>query len=64
MLYNANDPGSPNRNELRANSLEALFGALDELAAAYEEAGVPPHAARSAALADFECDFGVLPLAA
>jgi hypothetical protein len=64
MKHNANDPGNPGRNELWADPLEALAGVLDELTAAYKEAGVPSHAARSAALADLECDFGVLPLAA
>lgn len=64
MSNNANDPGNLGRNEFRADPLEALFGVLDELTAAYVEAGVPPYAARNAALADFECDFGVLPLAA
>ena len=67
MNTNANNPGSPGRNPFRANPadpLGALFSALNELTAAYKEAGVPPEAARVAALADFECDFGVLPLAA
>ncbi|MEI7958245.1 MAG: hypothetical protein WCI40_03990 [Verrucomicrobiota bacterium] len=59
-----NNPGSLGRNETEADPLRALFGALAELTSAYEEAGVPPKAARIAALADFECDFGVLPLAA
>lgn len=64
MNNNANNPGSLGRNEFRADPLGALFGALEELTAIYTEAGVPPQAARFAALADLECDFGVLPLAA
>ncbi len=57
-----NGPGSPGWNN--TDPVEALYGALDELTAIYEEAGVPPISARSAALADFECDFGLLALAA
>ena len=64
MNNNANNPGSLGRNEILADPLRALFGALDALTAAHEEAGVPSEAARSAALADLECDFGTLPLAA
>jgi len=64
MNNNTNNPGSLGRNETQADPLWALFGALQELTVAYQEAGVPPQAARIAALADFECDFGVLPLAA
>jgi len=64
MNNNANNPGSLGRNELLADPLRALFGTLEELTAIYKEAGVPPQAARIAALADLECDFGVLPLAA
>lgn len=64
MNNNANNPGSLGRNEFQADPARALFGALQELTAIYQEAGVPPQAARIAALADFECDFGVLPLAA
>lgn len=48
----------------KPDPLKALSRALNKLTAIYEEAGVPPRAARNAALADFECDFGVLPLAA
>lgn len=59
--YN-NGPGSPGWSN--SDPVEALFGVLDELTAIYEDAGVPPVAARTAALADFECDFGLLPLAA
>ena len=64
MNTNANNPGSPGRDPFPANPIGALFGALDALTSIYKEAGVPPEAARIAALADFECDFGVLPLAA
>jgi len=64
MNTNANNAGSPGRNPFRADPLGALFSALDELTAIYKEAGVPSEAARIAALADFECDFAVLPLAA
>ena len=64
MNNTANNPGSLGRNETEADPLRALFGALHELTTIYLEVGVPPHAARTAALADFECDFGVLPLAA
>ena len=64
MKPNTNDPGGLGRNETLADPLKALFGALLELTSIYEEAGVPPQAARVAALADLECDFGVLPLAA
>jgi hypothetical protein len=60
MNNKTNPPG--NGNPL--DPVGALYGALQELAAIYQEAGVPPQAARIAALADFECDFGVLPLAA
>ena len=63
-MNNKANPGSLGRNETEADPLWVLFGALHDLTAAYVEAGVPLHAARSAALADFECDFGVLPLAA
>lgn len=59
---NSNSPGSLGRKKPEA--LEVLSEVLNSLAAIYEEAGVPPRAARIAALADFECDFGVLPLAA
>lgn len=64
MNNTANNPGSLGRNENLADPFGALFGALDALTAAYEEAGVPFEAARSAALADLECDFGALPVAA
>jgi len=64
MNNTANNPGSLGRNEIEADPLRALFGALQELTSVYLEAGVPPQAARIAALADFQCDFGVLPLAA
>jgi len=64
MNNTANNPGSLGRSETEADPLRALFGALHELTSVYLEAGVPPKAARIAALADFECDFGVLPLAA
>jgi hypothetical protein len=64
MKTNANNPGNPGRNPFRADPIGALFNALEELTSVYKEAGVPPEAARIAALADFECDFGVLPLAA
>ena len=67
MNTNANNPGNRGRNPFRATNadpLGALFNALDELTAVYAEAGVPPEAARIAALADLECDFAVLPLAA
>lgn len=63
-MNNTANPGSLGRNETEADPLRTLFGALHELTNAYLEAGVPLPAARSAALADFECDFGVLPLAA
>lgn len=59
---NKNKPGRPGRK--KPEPLEALSRVLRKLAAIYEEAGVPPRAARTAALADLECDFGVLPLAA
>ncbi len=59
---NNNGPGNLGRKKPEA--LAALSELLNSLAAIYEEAGVPPRAARTAALADFECDFGVLPLAA
>ncbi|MCX6968028.1 MAG: hypothetical protein NTZ46_09695 [Verrucomicrobia bacterium] len=62
MNNTTNNPGSLGRNETEAE--RALFGALYELTSVYLEAGVPLDAARSAALADFECDFGVVPLAA
>ncbi|MEI8234315.1 MAG: hypothetical protein WCH57_06475 [Verrucomicrobiota bacterium] len=61
---NTNNPGNWGRNADPADPLRALFGALNALTAIYAEAGVPPEAARIAALADFECDFGVLSLAA
>jgi hypothetical protein len=48
----------------KSDPLNALSKVLNELVLIYEEAGVPSPAARIAALADFECDFGVLPLAA
>ena len=64
MKPNTKKTGGPGLNETVADPLRALSGALDELTHVYLEAGVPPHAARIAALADFECDFGVLPLAA
>jgi hypothetical protein len=64
MNNKANNPGSLGRNENLADPFGALAGALNALTAAYEEAGVPTEAARTAALADLECDFGVLPLAA
>ena len=64
MNNKAQNPGSLGRKEPEADPLRVLFGALQELTTAYLEAGVPPQAARIAALADFECDFGVLPLAA
>ncbi len=64
MNTHANYTGNPGWNPFRTDPLGALFGALDELTSVYKEAGVPPEAARIAALADFECDFGVLPLAA
>lgn len=67
MNTNNTNTGGPGRNPFRAtpgDPLGALFNALDELTAVYAEAGVPPEAARVAALADFECDFAVLPLAA
>jgi len=63
-MKTTNNPGSLGRNETEANPLRVLAGALHELTTIYLEAGVPPHAARIAALADLECDFGVLPLAA
>lgn len=62
MNTNPNNPGSLDRNEFLADPVRALYEALLELIAIYEEAGVPPNAARVAALADFECDFGVTPL--
>jgi hypothetical protein len=58
-----NNTNSPNPGT-SADPVRALYGALQELTAIYQEAGVSPQAARTAALADFECDFGVLPLAA
>lgn len=64
MNTNTNNYGSPGRDSFRADPLGALINVLDELTSLYKEAGVPPEAARIAALADFECDFGVLPLAA
>jgi len=64
MNNNTNNPGSLGRNDTLADPLRALFGALDALTTVYLEAGVPAEAARIAALADIECDFGVLPLAA
>lgn len=64
MTNNTNNPGSLNRNPFQADPIRALYGALQELTAIYQEAGVSPQAARTAALADLECDFGVLPLAA
>jgi len=64
MNNNGNNPGSLGRNELLADPLRALYEAMEELTTIYTEAGVPPKAARIAALADIECDFGVLPLAA
>jgi len=64
MNNNTDNPGSLGRNRFQADPVEALYGALQELTAAYQEAGVPPQAARIAALADLQCDFGVLPLAA
>jgi len=63
-MNTTHNPGSLGGNETEAEPLRALAGALHALTSIYLEAGVPPHAARSAALADFECDFGVLPLAA
>ncbi len=63
MNKNNNDPGNPGYKK-KADPVNALSKVLSKLAAIYEEAGVPPSAARTAALADFECDFGVLPLAA
>ena len=60
MNTNTNNPGNGNP----ADPVGALYGALQALTAIYQEAGVSPQAARIAALADFECDFGVLPLAA
>ena len=60
-----NNTNSPNPGtSYQADPVRALYGALQELTAIYQEAGVSPQAARIAALADFECDFGVLPLAA
>lgn len=53
-----------NNNANPPDPVNALYGALEALAAIYEEAGVAPEAARYAALADFECDFGVLSIAA
>ena len=64
MNNNANNPGSLGRNETLADPFRALFGALDTLTTIYEEAGMPTEAARTAALADLECDFVGLPLAA
>jgi|GEM_PF-2441192 len=62
MNNNANNPGSLDRNEFLADPVRALYEALLELIDIYEAVGVPRDAARSAALADFECDFAVLPL--
>ena len=62
MKNNNNSPGSFDRNT--ADPVRALYGALQELTSIYQEAGVSPQAARIAALADFECDFGVVSLAA
>ena len=64
MNNNTNNPGSLGRSPSQADPIRALYGALQALTAIYQEAGVSPQAARIAALADLECDFGVLPLAA
>ncbi len=41
-----------------------LVNLLEELTSLYEEAGLPAAVAREAALADLECSFTILPLAA
>ena len=64
-MNNNTESGDRDRTNFPANEAYKFLGSLlERLSAAYESVGLPPGEARRAALADLECDFDCLPLAA
>jgi hypothetical protein len=63
-MSNNLETGGLDRSLFQIEPSTQLIGVFEALAAIYEEVGLPQKAAREAALADLECSFTTLPLAA
>lgn len=64
IMSNNIETGVLDRSSFQIEPSRQLIGLFEQLSAIYQEVGLAPKSAREAALADLECSFTVLPMAA